>query len=58
MLYTASDPIHDVYQVRKFPATILIDAQGVIRARDLSWDQMVELADRLVAEAEKTAPKK
>lgn len=58
MLNAAADKLHDTYEVRKFPSTILIDAQGIIRARDLAWGEMVRLAEKLVAETEKVTPKK
>jgi hypothetical protein len=58
MLYQNSSPILDEWQVRHFPSAVLIDSDGVIRARDLPWPKMQELADKLVLEAEARAAKK
>lgn len=43
--------VMDGWEVRRFPTTILIDKKGIIRARDLPWDEMVALAKSLVDEA-------
>lgn len=58
MIYQKSSAILDEWQVHRFPSSILIDGEGVIRARDLPWPKMVELADKLVAESEARAAKK
>ncbi len=46
------------WMVRKFPATYAIDADGIIRGRDLPWPEMAALVQRLVAEAEAKKPQK
>jgi hypothetical protein len=38
--------------IRGFPATFIIDAEGVIRGRDLPWDEAQALVEKLVAETE------
>ena len=44
------------WAVRCQPTTILLDAEGIIRARDLPWTEMTALAEKLVAEAERSPP--
>jgi hypothetical protein len=43
--------------VRRYPTTIVIDAQGRIRGRDLEWSAARELLESLVAEAEAHPPR-
>lgn len=49
-------PTSKIFQVKQWPTIIVIDADGVIRLRTqgLAEDQLNELLDRLVAEAEGT----
>jgi peroxiredoxin len=44
------------WAIRCRPSTILIDKDGIIRARDLPWAEMTALAEELVVDAEKSAP--
>lgn len=55
LLQSSTHSIVKNWKVRGFPTTFLIDADGIIRARDLDWDEMVSLAEFYVAEAEKKA---
>ncbi|MFN0007393.1 MAG: TlpA disulfide reductase family protein [Planctomycetota bacterium] len=48
-------PILAGWAVRCQPTTVLIDKDGIIRARDLPWSEMTELAEKLVLEAEAPA---
>lgn len=43
------------WAVRCQPTTILIDKDGIIRARDLPWAEMTALTEELVLEAEKSS---
>ncbi|MFN0242512.1 MAG: TlpA disulfide reductase family protein [Planctomycetota bacterium] len=52
LLQSSTHSIVKNWKVRGFPTTFLIDANGIIRARDLEWDEMVSLAEFYVAEAE------
>ena len=45
-----TDPVVQGWEVRAYPTTILIDKQGIIRARNLPWPEMAALARKLVAE--------
>ncbi len=49
-------PTSKIFQVKQWPTIIVIDSQGVIRLRTqgLAEDQLNELLDRLIAEAEGT----
>lgn len=51
----SSHPLLSTWAVRRQPTTILIDKDGIIRARDLSWPEMTALAEKLVLEAEASA---
>jgi thiol-disulfide isomerase/thioredoxin len=42
--------VMDNWEVHRFPTTILIDKKGIIRGRDLPWNEMVALAKQLVDE--------
>jgi hypothetical protein len=44
------DPVVQSWELHASPTTILIDKQGIIRARNLPWPEMVALARKLVAE--------
>jgi hypothetical protein len=43
------------WAIRRSPSTLLIDKDGIIRARDLPWARMLELAETLVLEAEEAS---
>jgi len=45
-----TDPFVERWEVRVYPTTILIDKQGIIRARNLPWPEMAALARKLAAE--------
>ncbi len=45
-----TDPFVQNWAVHAYPTTILIDKQGIIRARNLPWPEMAALARKLVAE--------
>ena len=53
-----SHDIVSVYGVRRWPTTVLVDAEGVIRARSLAWEEMLAMTEKLVAEAEAKAKAK
>jgi thiol-disulfide isomerase/thioredoxin len=44
-------PVTEGWELRRYPTTILIDKKGIIRARDLPWNEMVALAKQLVDES-------
>lgn len=50
--------ILSTWMIRKYPTTFVIDAEGVIRARDLPWEEMVAVVERLVADAQVKRPQK
>lgn len=51
---TTTGPTSKIFQVKQWPTIIVIDAQGVIRLRTqgLAEDQLNEMLDRLIQEAE------
>jgi thiol-disulfide isomerase/thioredoxin len=51
-LVSSGHPVMADWEIRRYPTTILIDKKGIIRARDLPWNEMVALARKLVDEAE------
>jgi len=51
----SSHPLLARWAVRCQPTTILIDKDGIIRARDLPWSEMTALTEKLVVEAEAAA---
>lgn len=57
---TTTGPTSKIFQVKQWPTIIVIDAQGVIRLRTqgLAEDQLNELLDRLIQEAEDTLANK
>ncbi len=59
LLQGASHPYLATLFARRLPtATILVDAEGVIRARNRPFAELARLAADLTAEAERKAPKK
>ncbi len=52
LLYRSSEENTDRWAIKRFPTTVAIDADGVIRGRDLPWPEMRALLEKLVAEAE------
>jgi len=59
LLQGSSHPYLLTLFARRVPtATILVDAQGVIRARNRPFAELARLASDLTAEAERAAPKK
>jgi hypothetical protein len=56
MLYSFSVPQVYEWGVAKLPTTYVIDAEGILRGRNLPWDELVALVERLVAETEASAP--
>jgi len=52
LVFTVQDPLVHTYLARKFPTTLVIDAAGVIRGRNLSWNESVALVEKLIAETE------
>jgi thiol-disulfide isomerase/thioredoxin len=52
LVFTVQDPLVHTYLARKFPLTLVIDAAGVIRGRNLAWNESVALVEKLVAETE------
>jgi hypothetical protein len=51
-------PLIRAYAVDDLPTTIVIDAEGVIRARNPSWKESVELIEKLVSETDAKGSKK
>jgi AhpC/TSA family len=58
LTFTAQDPLVHAFLVRTYPTTLVIDGEGVIRGRNLPWDESVKLVEKLVAEVEAKSPKK
>ncbi len=54
---TMLDPIHRSYRVLGTPTTVVVDAVGTIRGRNLSWTETVALVDRLVDDVERPQKK-
>lgn len=52
LLYRSSEENTERWAIKRFPTTVAIDADGVIRGRDLPWPEMRALLEKLVAEAE------
>jgi len=50
-LNTMQHPLLDTWMVRRYPTTLVIDAQGVVRARDLDWERTRALLSELVRAA-------
>ncbi|MFO1009147.1 MAG: TlpA disulfide reductase family protein [Planctomycetota bacterium] len=53
--FADSDDILRRYMVREFPTTIVIDAEGKLRGRDLPWSETTKLLETCIAEAEAAA---
>ena len=51
-------PIAEAWNVRGWPTIYVIDAKGVIRAKDVRGTAMDKAIDKLIAEAEADAGKK
>jgi thiol-disulfide isomerase/thioredoxin len=51
IINTYGDQVMQSYFVRRYPTAIVIDAEGVIRARNLPWDETAKLVGELVAAA-------
>jgi hypothetical protein len=51
------DPLWTDYYAMRATGIVVIDPEGVIRGRDLSWKETVELVGKLVADAESKRPK-
>ena len=47
----------EAWDVTSTPTLYVIDREGVIRARNLPWDESVKLVEELVAQAERAAKK-
>jgi thiol-disulfide isomerase/thioredoxin len=47
---TYGDQVMQNYFVRRYPTAVVIDAEGVIRARNLPWDETAKLVGELVAQ--------
>lgn len=58
LLYRNVEANTQRWAVKRFPTTIAIDADGVIRGRDLPWPEMKALLEKLIAEAEAKQPKR
>ncbi|MBL8863015.1 MAG: hypothetical protein JNK02_13540 [Planctomycetes bacterium] len=57
LLQSSNHPyLQTLYLRRPLPAFLLVDAQGVIRARNRPFEELTRLAEELVAEAERAAP--
>jgi thiol-disulfide isomerase/thioredoxin len=50
-LATFNHPVTEGWEVRIYPTTILIDKKGIIRARNLPWDEMTAMARKLSDES-------
>jgi peroxiredoxin len=58
LLGTRQSDIAALWSVMMTPAVFVVDAQGVIRARNLPWDEQRKLIEQLVAERESAGPKR
>jgi hypothetical protein len=56
MLLSTSDPNAEVWDAHPLPSIYVIDAAGVIRGRNLPWNELVALVEKLVAETPPTPP--
>lgn len=52
MLFQGSGPIMSEYRVVTYPAVVVIDADGVIRGRDLPWPATKTLLEEWIGKAE------
>lgn len=50
--YSTSEDVLRRYMVAAYPTVIVIDAEGKLRGRDLSWDETKKLIETCIAEAE------
>jgi peroxiredoxin len=58
LLFTPQDPLIQAFLVRTYPTTLVIDGDGVIRGRNLPWNDSVKLVEKLLADLEAKSPKK
>lgn len=58
LLGTRQSDIAALWSVMMTPAVFVVDAQGVIRTRNLPWDEQRKLIEQLVVERESAGPKR
>jgi hypothetical protein len=58
LLGTRDSDIGSLWSIQVTPVIFVVDAEGVIRGRNLPWDEQKKLIDTLVAEAEAKQHKK
>ncbi|MBK7874706.1 MAG: TlpA family protein disulfide reductase [Planctomycetes bacterium] len=52
LLFAASEDVLRRYMVASYPTIVVIDAEGKLRGRDLSWDETKALLEQWIADAE------
>lgn len=57
LVQSLQDELLARWLVKRFPTTVVVDADGVLRGRDLAWSELRPLLERLVVEAESRRPR-
>lgn len=57
MLYRNADDVLQAWHVKSYPTVVVIDADGVIRGRDLPWEETRALLQELIGKAEARKPR-
>ena len=57
LVQSLQDELLARWLVKRFPTTVVVDAEGVLRGRDLAWSELRPLLERLVDEAESRKPR-